>query len=73
MTSAADEPGSHRVNDDEPADSDGGRITEVEELFADLDGVLPAEMTPLFYEHSYWELMLAVRDLLDILHRGAGK
>ncbi|AUM20284.1 hypothetical protein CSW53_27370 (plasmid) [Rhodococcus ruber] len=61
------------MNDDEPADSDGDRITEVEELFADLDGVLPAEMTPLFYEHSYWELMLAVRDLLDILHRGAGK
>lgn len=49
--------------------SEQQRITEVEELLADFDNAPQDAMTPLFYAHAYTELDLAVRDLLDIIHR----
>ena len=36
---------------------------------ADFDNAPQDAMTPLFYAHAYTELDLAVRDLLDIIHR----
>lgn len=39
-------------------------------LLHDLDNTPPSEMTPLFYQHGFEELSLAVRDLLRLLgHR----
>jgi len=49
--------------------SDEDRITEVRELVRWIDTTRPADMDQMFYVHYHEELMLAVRDLLDILER----
>lgn len=50
-----------------PSSTDAARIVEILQLLAAFDSTKPAEMTAHFYEHGYWELHLAVRDLLRIL------
>ncbi|MHA4854545.1 hypothetical protein L1080_036940 [Rhodococcus sp. MSC1_016] len=50
-----------------PSSTDAARIVEILQLLAAFDSTQPAEMTAPFYEHGYWELHLAVRDLLRIL------
>lgn len=45
---------------------DDDRIAEIKQLLAALDSARPDEMTAEFYQHGYWELEMAVRDLLRI-------
>lgn len=42
-------------------------IATVVQLLQALDDRPPADMTPLFYQHGFEELNLAVRDLLRLL------
>ncbi|MET3937123.1 hypothetical protein [Arthrobacter sp. OAP107] len=48
-------------------------IADAIQLLHDFDNTPPNAMTPLFYQHGFEELSLAVRDLLRILgHRPEG-
>lgn len=48
------------------------RIADIRTLVRDLDDTPPGEMTPLYYQHGFNELDLAVRDLLHIIDSGLG-
>lgn len=48
------------------------RIADIRTLVRDLDDTPPAVMTPLYYQHGFHELDLAVRDLLHIIDSGLG-
>jgi hypothetical protein len=41
------------------------RISEIQQLVADLDSVRPADHDAFYYQNGFWELHLAVRDLLQ--------
>lgn len=43
------------------------RVAEVAQLVRDFDDVAPREMNDSFYRHGFWELRLAVDDLLRLL------
>ena len=42
-------------------------IASVVQLLNDFDNTPPSDMTPLFYQHGFEELTLAVRSLLRLL------
>jgi hypothetical protein len=42
------------------------RLDDIRALLADLDGAQLKEHTALFFEHGFWELNSAVRDMLEI-------
>lgn len=60
------------TKDESPLAANEQRITEVEEILAAFDATPIDAMTPQFYEHAYWELSLAVRDLLGYLRSDTG-
>lgn len=43
------------------------RIREVRELLSSIDKTRPADMDQMFYMRCHDELVLAVRDLLDVI------
>jgi hypothetical protein len=54
-------------NSSSPQRAEAGRIAEIRQLLTALDSARPEEMDAGFYQHGYWELYLAVRDLLRSL------
>jgi hypothetical protein len=49
--------------------ADAQRLDEIRVLLAEFDDARPDEYTSLFFENGFWELHLAVRDLLRIFDR----
>lgn len=68
-----DEAGQGPIDDLDPWEaqrSPAERIAEIRDLLKDLDNTSHWDMTPLFYTHGYFELEMAVRDLLSIIDAG---
>lgn len=54
-----------------PTDGDEEVIASAIRLLHDFDNTPLSDMTPLFYQHGFEELTLAVRDLLRLLGHGS--
>lgn len=50
-----------------PHSANRAAIDEALTLLRELDNTRPDQMTPLYYAHGYWELWLALREVLRAL------
>lgn len=52
------------------SDESIGIIEDAVRVLAELDSVRPSEMTELFYAAHYWDLMISLREVLNVLGFG---
>jgi hypothetical protein len=50
-----------------------GIIEDALRVVEELDSVRPSEMTELFYAAHYWDLMISLREVLNVLGFGEGE